>query len=65
MEADMLSALDVNSNKPLLDVESNKKFMEAMLTTRIPKFITEFSKNEAKKLIQAREKHFKQKEKDQ
>ena len=61
MEADMLSALDVNSGKPVLDVESNKKFMEAMLTTRIPKFITEFSKNEAKKLIQAREDYFKQK----
>lgn len=64
MEADMLSALDVNSNKPVLDVESNKKFMEAMLTTRIPKFITEFSKNEAKKLIQARENYFKQKGKN-
>jgi len=60
-EADMLSALDVNSSKPVLDVESNKKFMDAMLATRIPKFITEFSKSEAKRLIQAREYYFKQK----
>lgn len=35
--------------------------MEAMLATRIPKFITEFSKNEAKKLIQAREDYYRQK----
>lgn len=61
MEADMLSALDVNSNKPVLDIESNKKFMEAMLATRIPKFITEFSKGEAKRLIQERDAYFKQK----
>src|SRR3989339_1579799 len=45
MEADMLSALDVNSSKPVLDFESNKKFMKAILATRIPKFITEFSKS--------------------
>ena len=64
MEADMLSSLDVSPGKPALDVESNKKFMEAMLMTRIPKFITEFSKKEAKKLIQAREKYFKQKGKN-
>ncbi|MFH1956643.1 MAG: HD domain-containing protein [Patescibacteria group bacterium] len=61
MEADMLSALDVNTNKPVLDVESNKRFMEAMLTTRIPKFITEFSKNEAKRLIQTRKDYYKKK----
>jgi len=54
MEADMLSGLDVNTKKPVFDAESNKKFMEAMLATRIPKFITKFGKNEAKKLIEAR-----------
>lgn len=58
MEADMLSSLEVNTKKPVYDAESNKKFMEAMLTTRIPKFITEFSKNEAKKLIQKRMDYF-------
>jgi len=59
MEAGMLSALDVNSSKPVLDFESNKKFMKAILATRIPKFITEFSKSEAKRLIRAREDYFK------
>jgi hypothetical protein len=59
MEADMLSSLQISSGKPVYDAESNKKFMEAMLATRIPKFITEFGKNEANKLIQAREDYFK------
>ncbi len=59
MEADMLSSLDINTNKPIYDAESNKKFMKAMLTTRIPKFITKFSKNEAKKLIQKRVDYYK------
>lgn len=60
MEADMLSGLDVNTKKPTLDAESNKKFMEEMLNTRIPKFITTFSKNEAKRLIRVREDYYKQ-----
>lgn len=58
MEADMLSSLDINTGKPIFDAESNKKFMEAMLTTRIPKFITEFSKQEAKRLVKVREDHY-------
>ena len=58
MEADMLSSLDINTGKPIFDAESNKKFMEAMLTTRIPKFITEFSKQEAKRLVKAREDYY-------
>jgi hypothetical protein len=58
MEADMLSSLQISAGKPVYDKESNKKFMEAMLTTRIPKFITEFSKNEAKKLIKLREDYY-------
>jgi HD superfamily phosphodiesterase len=61
MEADMLSSLDITAGKPVYDTESNKKFMEAMLTTRIPKFITEFSKTEAKKLIEARKDYYNQK----
>ena len=61
MEADMLSALEISEGKPSFDVESNKKFMEVMFTTRIPKFITEFSKSEAKKLVQKREDYYKQK----
>lgn len=62
MEADMLSALQISSGKPIYDDESNKKFMESMLTTRIPKFITEFSKNEAKRLIQIRKDFYRQEE---
>ncbi|MEA3344274.1 MAG: HD domain-containing protein [Patescibacteria group bacterium] len=64
MEADMLSSLEISKGKPVYNVESNKKFMEAMLTTRIPKFITEFSKNEAKRLIQVRKDYYKQKKKN-
>ena len=62
MEADMLSSLDINTNKPIYDAESNKEFMEAMFTTRIPKFITKFSKNEARKLIQKRVDYYKKRE---
>tara|TARA_Y100000310_G_C20626514_1_gene786235 strand:+ start:197 stop:799 length:603 start_codon:yes stop_codon:yes gene_type:complete len=58
MEADMLSSLDI-TDKPVYDAESNKKLMKSMLTTRIPKFITKFSKNEAKKLIQKRVDYYK------
>ena len=63
MEADVLSGLDVNTEKPILDTTSNINFMDSMLNIRIPKFITEFSKHEAKRLIQAREDYFRQKEK--
>ncbi|OQA36664.1 MAG: HD domain protein [Parcubacteria group bacterium ADurb.Bin326] len=62
MEADMLSALQVSAGKPAYDAVSNKKFMKAMLETRIPKFITEFGKTEAKRLIQQREDYFRQKD---
>jgi len=64
MEADMLSFLQVNSKKPVLDAKSNKKAMEDFFATRLPKFITKFGKNEAKRLIQAREDYFKQKRKN-
>ena len=63
MEADMLSSLDINTKKPILDAESNKFFMDSLMNVRIPKFITEFSKSEAKKLVQARQDYYKQKEK--
>lgn len=58
MEADVLSGLDVNTKKPILDAKSNKEFMASMLNIRIPKFITEFSKKEATRLIQARKKYY-------
>lgn len=52
-EADILSGIDID-NKPKLDSESNKSFMDSVLNTRLPKFITEFSKSEAEKLIKKR-----------
>ncbi|MDP1813332.1 MAG: HD domain-containing protein [Leadbetterella sp.] len=58
MEADVLSGLNVSTKKPVLDAKSNIKFMESMLNIRIPKFITEFSRNEARKLIQMREEYY-------
>ncbi len=57
-EADILSGIDINT-KPKLDPESNKSFMDSVLNTRLPKFITEFSKSEAKKLIQKRVDYYK------
>jgi len=58
-EADMLSGIDINTAKLHLDAESNKKFMDSLLNTRLPKFITDFSKNEAKRLIQERKLFYK------
>jgi N-acetylglucosaminyldiphosphoundecaprenol N-acetyl-beta-D-mannosaminyltransferase len=63
MEADVLSGLNINTKKPILDAESNVKFMDSMLNIRIPKFITEFSKNEAKRLIRIRKDYFRKLEK--
>jgi len=59
-EADMLSGLDV-TDKPMFDAESNKKYMEAFMRDRMPKFITKFSKDKVKKLIQKRQEYYKQK----
>jgi len=58
MEADVLSGLDINGNKPILDKQSNEKFLDSIINIRMPKFITDYSKKEATKLIQAREKFF-------
>lgn len=63
MEADMLSGLQISPGKPVYDARSNAKLMEAMLTTRIPKFITAFSKREAKRLIRVRGNYYKKIEK--
>ena len=57
-EADILSGIDIDT-KPKLDPESNKFFMDSVLNTRLPKFITEFSKNEAEKLIKKRVDYYK------
>jgi len=57
-EADILSGIDIDT-KPKLDPESNKSFMDSVLNTRLPKFITEFSKSEAEKLIKKRVDYYK------
>lgn len=59
MEADMLSGLQISPGKPIYNTDSNNKLMEAMLSTRIPKFITKFGKKQAKKLIKIREDYYK------
>jgi len=58
MEADMLSTLDVDTDKPVIDAESNKAIMDSILNVRLPKFVTSFSKDEAKRLIQRRREYF-------
>lgn len=63
MEADMLSTLDVDTDKSVIDAESNKAVMDSILNIRLPKFITKFSKHEAKRLIQRRINYFKEREK--
>jgi hypothetical protein len=57
-EADMLSGIDIDT-KTKLDFESNKSYMASALNIRLPKFITEFSENEAKKLIKKRVDYYK------
>ncbi|MFA6410489.1 MAG: HD domain-containing protein [Candidatus Buchananbacteria bacterium] len=59
MEADMLSGLNVKSVKPTFDFASNKKFIHEVKTLRIPKFINQYSKKEAKKLIRERLNYYK------
>jgi len=65
MEADMLSALDVDTDKPVFDAKSNKAMMDSILNIRLPKFITQFGKDEAKRLIKRRADYFKEREKNQ
>ena len=61
MEADMLSGLEI-TDKPRFDAQSNKEYMASMLANRIPRFITDFSKDEAKRLIKIREEYYKKHE---
>ncbi len=57
-EADILSGIDIDT-KPKLDPKSNKLLMDSVLNIRLPKFITEFSKIEAEKLIKKRIDYYK------
>jgi len=58
-EADILSGTDINTAKPKFDPESNKAFMDSLLNVRLPKFITDFSKQEIKRLIRERAEYYK------
>ena len=57
-EADILSGTDIKTEKPKLDSKSNKAFMDSLLNVRLPKFLTEYSKQEAKRLIQERNEYY-------
>ncbi len=61
MEADMLNGMDIDTEKPKRDAEFNKKYMHSLMTTRMPKFITDYGKAEAKKLIARRIEYFENK----
>jgi len=54
MEADTLGGLDMNLIKPTFDFESNERYMRGVKEKRVPKFITNFSKETVKGLIQGR-----------
>lgn len=60
MEADMLSGINVNSPKAKFDAASNQKFMNSLLNIRLPKFLSEYGKSEAKRLIAEREMYYEQ-----
>lgn len=53
-EADVLSGLDVTGDKSTFDNESNKRYMESVARRRLPRFITDFSKREVGRLLEAR-----------
>lgn len=54
MEADTLSGLDMTTTKSQFDAASNDKYMVAVQTTRLPRFITAFGKRRAQELFQKR-----------
>lgn len=53
-EADVLSGLDVTGDKSTFDHESNKRYMESVARRRIPRLMTDFSKREVGRLLEAR-----------
>lgn len=58
MEADTLSGIDIDTEKPKRDLEFHKKLIKHLLEERIPRFITEYSKIEAERLIKRRCEYF-------
>lgn len=59
MEADTLGQLDISRVIPTFTEADNGKYMQKIERFRIPKFITNFSKNQAKKLIELRQGYYK------
>ncbi len=58
MEADTLGALDVSLVKPTFNRDSNEKWLKVVRRKRLPRFITDHSKKEAKRLIKLRQKYY-------
>ncbi|MFA6322276.1 MAG: HD domain-containing protein [Candidatus Buchananbacteria bacterium] len=54
MEADILSGLDIKTVTPTFDFESNKKFIQEVEISRMPKFLNQYSRDKAKQLIPQR-----------
>lgn len=54
MEADTLGGLDIEYVKPTFNKESNERYMKGVIEGRLPKFVTEYSKKDAVRLIDAR-----------
>ena len=54
MEADTLGGLDIEYVKPTFNKESNERYMKGVMNGRLPKFISAYSKIEARRLIDAR-----------
>ncbi|MBI2064458.1 MAG: hypothetical protein HYT62_00170 [Candidatus Yanofskybacteria bacterium] len=59
MEADTLGQLDINRVVPTFNKTDGEKYMEKVEQTRIPKFITQFSKKRAEKLLKLRKEYHK------
>jgi len=54
MEADTLGALDIHYVTPTFDKESNEQYMHGPLQKRLKMFITDYGKQEARRLVEER-----------
>lgn len=58
-EADILGALDTDYVKPTFDQASNEKYMNKVREKHIPRFITDYGKEEVEKLFEKRRTYYK------
>jgi hypothetical protein len=58
LEADTLGMLDVDFAAPTFDHSSNEQFMNGVMNSRVPRFITEYSKNKVKELLKKRGEYY-------